>query len=352
VAHCVHMTDAGKTRQIIESATAEVLGSELEKLRSEIVRRVLLELDRQDGHSVQHAATKRLQDAIIRLEEANSQSDILRALLDGAGIFSLRSAVFLLRAEAALGWEARGFTDNERMKLLTLDLSSGLPQESVRRRSAVSGPATQFDGRFVAEFGMPADGNCVVAPLVVREKVVALLYADAGTQGGAALDPHALQLLTRTAGIWLELIALRKSKGLGQNAASPQSEAPDAALAELVAAQEKALAAQPDAMDPDATQAEAAPAATVVNEELHRKARKFAKLLVEEIKLYNLPKVRDGKLHRNLYDRLKDEIEKSRAAYDQRYAGTAVADAGYFVQELIRGLADGDSSLFGSNFPR
>jgi hypothetical protein len=88
------------------------------------------------------------------------------------------------------------------------------------------------------------------------------------------------------------------------------------------------------------------------DEELHRKARRFAKLLVDEIKLYNQSKVAEGKLNHDLYDRLKDDIDKSRTTYDKRYAQTSVAGFDYFIQELIRNLADGNPILLGSNFPR
>src|SRR5438445_9261562 len=87
-------------------------------------------------------------------------------------------------------------------------------------------------------------------------------------------------------------------------------------------------------------------------EELHKKARRFAKLLVEEIKLYNQPRVEEGRQHKDLYDRLKVDIEKSRSTYDKRYAESAVASADYFIQELIRILADNDASLMGAGFPR
>ncbi len=83
-----------------------------------------------------------------------------------------------------------------------------------------------------------------------------------------------------------------------------------------------------------------------------KKPRRFAKLLVEEIKLYNQPKVEEGRQNKDLYDRLKVDIEKSRATYDKRYAESAVASADYFTQELIRILADNDVSLMGASFPR
>ena len=88
----------------------------------------------------------------------------------------------------------------------------------------------------------------------------------------------------------------------------------------------------------------------MVDDELRNKARRFAKLLVEEIKLYNAAKVAEGRTNRDLYKRLKDDIEKSRAAYKKRF-GVYITDIDYFANELIRILADNDRSLFGSDFP-
>jgi hypothetical protein len=102
-----------------------------------------------------------------------------------------------------------------------------------------------------------------------------------------------------------------------------------------------------------ASAAASAPSAAVPDEdELHKKARRFAKLLVEEIKLYNQPRVEEGRQHKDLYSRLKVDIEKSRSTYDKRYAESAVASSDYFTQELIRILADNDASLMGAGFPR
>jgi hypothetical protein len=53
-----------------------------------------------------------------------------------------------------------------------------------------------------------------------------------------------------------------------------------------------------------------------------------------------------------LYDRLHDDIEKSRASYDKRYGNTPAKGGDYFNQELIRILADNDQSLLGGNFGR
>ena len=93
------------------------------------------------------------------------------------------------------------------------------------------------------------------------------------------------------------------------------------------------------------------PAAPADSQEVHRKAQRFAKLLVDEIKLYNQSKVAEGRANKDLYDRLKEDIDKSRAAYEKRYGQTAAASANYFADEVVRNLAENDRSLLGKNFP-
>ncbi|MGB8014087.1 MAG: hypothetical protein WCF68_20900, partial [Terriglobales bacterium] len=97
---------------------------------------------------------------------------------------------------------------------------------------------------------------------------------------------------------------------------------------------------------------EAPPAAQIPPEqqEVHRKAQRFARLLVDEIKLYNQAKVAEGRKNRDLYDRLKEVIEKSRVTYQKRYGNTVAAPANYFQHEIIRSLAEDDLSIMGANF--
>ena len=84
----------------------------------------------------------------------------------------------------------------------------------------------------------------------------------------------------------------------------------------------------------------------------HRKAQRFARLLVDEIKLYNQAKVAEGRRNKDLYDRLKEDIEKSRSTYRKRYGNTVAATTDYFQAELVRSLAEDDVSIMGANFRR
>ncbi len=84
---------------------------------------------------------------------------------------------------------------------------------------------------------------------------------------------------------------------------------------------------------------------------LHNDARRFARLLVSEIKLYNEQKVRDGRLEGDLYERLREDIDRSRQMYDKRVAPPVAARYDYFHQELVNTLAEGDASKLGSDYP-
>ena len=84
---------------------------------------------------------------------------------------------------------------------------------------------------------------------------------------------------------------------------------------------------------------------------LHNDARRFARLLVSEIKLYNEPKVKEGRSKCDLYDRLREDIDRSRQMYDKRVAPPVAARHDYFHQELVNMLAEGDQAKLGGSYP-
>jgi len=83
-------------------------------------------------------------------------------------------------------------------------------------------------------------------------------------------------------------------------------------------------------------------------EALHEEARRLARLLVSEIKLYNEEIIEEGRRAGNIYDRLKDDIDRSRQMYEERI-DPRLNEGGndYFRQELVQRLAGGDDRLLG-----
>jgi len=84
---------------------------------------------------------------------------------------------------------------------------------------------------------------------------------------------------------------------------------------------------------------------------LHNEARRFARLLVSEIKLYNEQKVKEGRETQDLYERLREAIDRSRDMYDKRVQPPVAAKFDYFHYELVSSLAEGEEGKLGGNYP-
>lgn len=351
-------------RSVVNQIVGEVVGSHVKALCSEVVDKVSARLAGVAAQPVGADSTRLLNAAINSVQDHASQSEILSALLEGCGKFSERTALFVLRSGNASGWRARGFANNEAIKSVFIDGSQGLVARAIHDRRTVSAASAEFDSGFLQAMGSPAEGaNVVVLPLVVREKVAALVYADVGGTLDGRLDPSALEVLVRCSSLWIEVVAARKAGTPAELPAMPATQpVPMAAAAAAAAAAPATMPIMAPPPEPEAMAA--APAAVAApspsspdhadlspqDEDVHKKAKRFAKLLVDEIKLYNRKKVEQGRAAHNLYTLLKDDIEKSRATYDKRYGQSAAASADYFNHELVRVLADGDKALLGSGF--
>lgn len=86
-------------------------------------------------------------------------------------------------------------------------------------------------------------------------------------------------------------------------------------------------------------------------EKLHSDAKRFARLLVSEIKLYNEHHVVEGRENKDLYLRLKRDIDRSRDMYEKRVSPKVSRKIDYFHDEIIRILGDNDPSTLGSDYP-
>lgn len=82
---------------------------------------------------------------------------------------------------------------------------------------------------------------------------------------------------------------------------------------------------------------------------VHEEARRLARLLVSEIRLYNEDQVEEGRRSRDIYSRLREDIDRSRQMYEERVDKSVLGGTDYFQEELVRILAAGDSEAMGMN---
>ena len=363
-----------ETRRRVEYAVGQALMAQLPQLQSQIVQQVMEALPTQANEAPACSEDANgLVNAVSNIHAGSTQKEILRALLDAGSGYCSRIALFVVKAGTASGWQSRGFGDEETAKDFPLDLNAGPVANAYQNRAATPGNIAEMDRPFMEHFGRPAHEQLLVLPLTLKDKVAALVYADGGESG--KLDSDALQLLVTTTSAWLEVTSLRKQLAAKEDGAASRVESavpvhtvssysdpfaahapkhvpasavppePSPEVVEVVSAHASAAAAPAAATDPLA-------GLSPEDADVHRKAQRFARLLVDEIKLYNQAKVAEGRRNRDLYDRLREDIDKSRGTFQKRYGNTAAASADYFQNELLRSLAEDDVSIMGANFRR
>lgn len=381
------MSERAWMEPIVERVVAQVLESHAVQLRSEIVKRVMEEIDAQPAAAAPtpaaNASASDLARAVGEIQAGASQKEILRALLDGCGRYATRAALFVVKGTHASGWQGRGFSSPDALKDFNLDGNAPAVARAITERQVVTAQSADLDSRFLQDFGTPASGEARLLPLLLKDKVAALVYADGGTDGKGQLDAASLELLVLSTSAWLEVNSLRKQvhkepAADGASAEPPRPVASAAAPAQAIndpfaahapshakaaaasadasssvmsaAAEAPAAVAEPLPTEPAAQAAPEVPGGSSEDQDTHRKAQRFARLLVDEIKLYNQAKVAEGRKHKDVYDRLKEAIEKSRGTYQKRYGNTVASSGNYFQHELVRSLAEDDISIMGTNF--
>jgi hypothetical protein len=489
------LRESSASESLAATPVAELIAAHLQAAREQKLTQGAMPAGEQPG------VVSAVNRGVEAIEKQQTQTGVLGSLLTGAAPFAERVALFVIRNEQALGWkecEAGDPTNLESIRGITLPLSA----ETLLGRAASSGspwsgaPGSHSeDDLLIGQLG--GEPQSVAAlPLVVRGKVVAVLYADAASTDPNAINLDALELLARVAGMAVglisgprpapeaqvseseaasmapaaeaeaeavseavhaeqayeaepryepevepqapEVVAESEFDAVHEVSAEPVSEVFAEPAPEVVAESEEEVAqsytpemfAEPAAEAIAESAVEVAPApeaevfaepeAEVVAEEvaqeiaaeefapepvsapsmvepepappafvpmapgsaaqystplgsrrrrsaiaepdlpievgdeerrLHNDARRFARLLVSEIKLYNEKKVTEGRNQGDIYDRLRDDIERSREMYAKRVAPPVAARHDYFHQELVNTLAEGDSAKLGSGYP-
>jgi len=257
------------------------------------------------------AAGERLVHALRSIDAARSLTEILDTLIHAASHEAARVAVVLLAGDRVRVWRTSGFdaAGDGQDPSMTLD-GAGVIADAARTNEAV---LDELIG--APPFAVPPPRrHSFAAPIALAGQVVAVLYADQGP--GAHTGDHAsdwaapVEILTRHAARCLEVVtAFKAARAMAPSANGRGAAAPDASADEEAA------------------------------------ARRYARLLVSEIKLYHEPDVATGRRERDLGTRLGGEIARARVMYEERVALHVRERADYFQDELVRTLAGGDGTL-------
>jgi flagellar biosynthesis/type III secretory pathway protein FliH len=233
--------------------------------------------------------TERLAESVRAIAAARSLTEILDTLVSCAARESERAGVWVIRAGRLRHWRSTGAALAE-------------PDLALDDRGAVAEAARTN--------GVATSDDSLAVPVAMAGQVVAVLVATPGANSGA------IEIMARYAARCLEALT-------GFKAA-------------------RALTEQPGPGEPGM---ESRPAGDEASVEEDASARRYARLLVSEIKLYHEAAVVDGRRDRDLATRLGGEIARARVLYEQRVPPQVRERADYFHDELVRTLANGDATL-------
>jgi hypothetical protein len=391
-------------------------------------------------------------DNLRVLDQARSQSELLRALLPMMSAHAGRAAVLVIREGIVTAWSGSGFGDPEALRSWhgAVDASPELASlaETSQPRQFSPGDDPLFS-QWLADQSIP--GEAVLLPISLRGKLMGMVYLDhsddqpwdvesaqvlnaiacllidtlhhRNTVPSPTLAPVEEQVVPKAAAtdeVFAEAEAAEPEEEIAEIEFEPESYEETSVEEELVASQaEEAVELDYDfgveaieeptadaGFDPSATirveadtglpeaeggfepQPEPAaqepiteaepsgfgetmetpppvrpvePPPVSVEEEAPdvdfgrspeeeaklEEARRFARLLVSEIKLYNEEDVEKGRAAKDLGERLKEDIERSREMYEKRISQEIRQQHDYFHDELVRILADGDDEALG-----
>jgi hypothetical protein len=254
----------------------------------------------------------RLAEAIRAIGGARSLSEVLDTLAGCAGREAARACVVIAKGDRYHGWRGIGFGTLDADKIDMARDQAGVIADAARTGAAAAGASPSAKE-------LSGGHGSVAVPISVGGKVVAVLYADQGARpaaGAAAVASGGLEVLASYAGRCLEaLTAIKAARVLSEGSGSQ----PGAGKAGDGASEESAA------------------------------ARRYARLLVSEIKMYHEAEVVAGRKEKDLGKRLGGEISRARSLFEQRVAPHVRQQTDYFREELVRTLADGDAGLLGKS---
>jgi hypothetical protein len=238
------------------------------------------------------------------IDAATSVSDSLAAIARAAAAEAPRAALFIANGAKVDEWAVSGLPSLSPGALNIDDPNAGIIVNALTKRQVVRN-----------------DGSACAVPLLLDGAPIAVLYGEADADGGGTTGwTDSLEAVARYGAARLGyLTALRTAQARQWLADAPAAARSGGAEAGSSGPTDEAVAS----------------------------ARRYARLVVSEVKLYNEAAVLAGRSHGDLIDRLGSEIERARRLYDERVPASVPGRVDFFQQELVQILAGGDPSLLG-----
>ncbi len=271
-------------------------------------------------------AFARLSQAVRRIGQAQTSGEWTPALLDAASEYCHRCVLFSVGLRSVIAEESRGFDEAAAAawagKEIELRAAPAFAT-AIESRDVVVAQRTagEISPEAAALAGESDLERVHLYPVMARGRCAALLCVELAEDEAA----HAA----------LDTLVVAAGLSLG-------ARVPGGAPTSLVSISGGGGAAEASAGWSSLSEAE---------QELHRRAQRFARVQVAEMRLYQASHVRLGRARQNLYEVLREPIDAARETYLRQFIRECPSMADYLHQEIVRTLANNDATLLGPAYP-
>ena len=272
-----------------------------------------------------------LNDYVKKIAMAQNQLVLIGSIIEGINHFCDRAAIFLLRDDKLVGWRGKGFSgrdgqiNDEDLKRVFFSLSANTILKNVleHKKNYLGEPICKPDDFLIYNrLGGGKPKKIFVLPFFVKGKPQAVIYADSLVD--TPINHKIIEILATVGELSLDMLPIRQ-KVLTKIKTQEFIEEPEAEFKYNQHADELEKTSAPaKANDPE----------------------RYARVIINDIILYNKKVVEDGIKNKNLYEVLRETLLQAKELYMRRSS-----DLHYFEEQMVKILAKGDRrALKGYNF--
>jgi hypothetical protein len=300
----------------IERIFAEAMSTLAARLEAQYSRQAV-----ESRAAAHRELSEKLNQSTRRLRNLDSDSQWSNVFVETTQGFCDRAALFTIESGALHLEAARNLTGGMAMENVPLGSAPAFANAFQSKDTVIAMRTRGEMSDSIASLLGEAEGRkFYLFPVVTRERVGAILYADAEDR---PVESGALELLSTVAGAVLD------SRSAISNASNLVNIADSGARPKVSSWFSLSREEQ----------------------ELHLKAQRFARVHVAGIRLHKSEKVKEGRAAYSLYASLKTEIDSARDVFQRDFLPISPTMVDYLHLELLRTLANENADLLGPDYP-
>jgi len=263
---------------------------------------------------------------IKKISHSEEQKGLISNLMEGLKNFCNRAALFLIKDDKLIGWNGIGFTqkdgeikNNDIKKIFFFFFANTILKQVIEKKRIYSGkPLSQADDHLIYNrFGGSYPDKIFVVPFFVKGKPQAVIYTDASDN--QSINEKEIEILSIVSEMSLDLLPI-KQKVFARVQTKEYEEEEETFVSEKA----------------DDINIHEETAHSISENDPDRKAR----VIINDIILYNKNVVDDGIQNRNLYNVLENTILQAKEEYLRKFSNLS-----FFENNLIQILGKGDKEL-------